>query len=144
MRRAWYVGKILLERYTRKWKTHLIPLVSALTYSQSGVPLCAAPPARYDLRMRATVYVLGRGGRRTRDHQGVAGELHLESVLSGSESHSLARLCSRAQLSSRTEDLIPPLYEPRLVAIGTDALMLRGFESSEGAGHVQEWHCVVE
>ena len=93
--------------------------------------------------MRATVYILRRRGKRTRDHQGVAGELHLESVLSGSESHSVARLGSQAHLSSRNEDLLPPLYEPQLVAIGADALLLRGFESNEGTGHVQEWHCVV-
>ena len=45
---------------------------------------------------------------------------------------------------SRTEDLLPPLYEPELVAIGHDGLLLRGFESSNGTGYVQEWRCVIQ
>ena len=35
----------------------------------------------------------------------------------------------------------PPLYEPELVAIGSDALLLRGYESANGVGYVQEWRC---
>ena len=37
-----------------------------------------------------------------------------------------------------------PLYEPELVAIGNGSLLLRGFESAQGTGYVQEWHCILE
>lgn len=47
------------------------------------------------------------------------------------------------RISSRPGDVIPPLYEPELVAIGAGALLLRGFESADGVGYVQEWRCEV-
>jgi hypothetical protein len=40
-------------------------------------------------------------------------------------------------------ELLPPLYEPVLVAVGGTGFLLRGFESVEGASYVQEWHCEV-
>ena len=72
------------------------------------------------------------------------GELHLHSILRGSESHRVAQLRAADPRGSRTEDLLPPLYEPELVAIGHDGLMLRGFESANGTGYVQEWRCVLQ
>lgn len=38
----------------------------------------------------------------------------------------------------------PALYEPHLVAIGQDSILLRGYESTDGGSHVQEWNCVLD
>jgi hypothetical protein len=57
----------------------------------------------------------------------------------GSEMHVVARLCARAELSIRDEDLLSPLYSPELIAIASNALLLRGFQSEDEAAYVQEW-----
>lgn len=96
--------------------------------------------------MRVRVFALRRVGRRYTHHdqESVLGELHLHSVMHGAESHRVAQLRSQQARGSRTEDLLPPLYEPELVAIGADALLLRGYESANGVGYVQEWRCVLD
>lgn len=101
--------------------------------------------ARYDGTMRVRVFALRRVGRRYTHHdqESVLGELHLHSIMQGTTSHRVAQLRARELRGSRGEDLLPPLYEPELVAVGADALLLRGFESSNGVGYVQEWRCVL-
>ena len=96
--------------------------------------------------MKVRVFALRRVGRRFTHHDGesVLGELQLHSILHGSETHRVAQLRCQDALGSRSDDVLPPLYEPELVAIGRDALLLRGYESSGGAGYVQEWRCVIE
>jgi hypothetical protein len=96
--------------------------------------------------MRVRVLMLRRNGRRqaNRGEEGIAGDLSMHAITLGSEIHKVARLCARMAMSSKDEDLLPALYAPELVAIGEGSLLLRGFESSDGAGHVQEWHCVLE
>jgi hypothetical protein len=93
--------------------------------------------------MKVQVFVLRRDGRRWQDRnaEGIAGELRLHSITVGSETHRVAQLCSRAMLSSMDEELLPPLYSPQLIALGGESLLLRGFESSNGVGYVQEWRC---
>jgi hypothetical protein len=95
--------------------------------------------------MKVQVFVLRREGRRWQDRnaEGIAGELRLHSITVGSETHKVAQLCSRGVRSSKDEELLPPLYSPELVALGNGALLLRGFESSNGVGYVQEWRCVI-
>ena len=92
-----------------------------------------------------TVFLLRRNGRRweDRDREGIDGELRLHSITLGSETHNVAQLCSRAVRSSKNHELLPPLYSPELVALGGDSMLLRGFESTDGAGYVQEWRCVI-
>ena len=53
----------------------------------------------------------------------------------------IARLCYRSDRSSNDRELLPPLYSPELVAIGEDSILLRGFQSVDGAAYVQEWRC---
>ena len=100
---------------------------------------------RYDVSMRVRVFALRRVGRRYTHHdqESIVGELHLHSIMQGTTSHRVAQLRAREARGSRGEDLLPPLYEPELVAVGADALLLRGFESSNGVGYVQEWRCVL-
>jgi hypothetical protein len=96
--------------------------------------------------MRFRVYALRRGGRRFHDRgqESVRGELHLHSIMRGQETHRVAQLRSQDARGSRSDDLLPPLYEPELVAVGNGALLLRGYESSGGVGYVQEWRCVLD
>jgi hypothetical protein len=68
----------------------------------------------------------------------------MHSILRGSELHTVARLSARAIRSIHEEELLPPLYSPELVALGNGALLLRGFQSIDGAAYVQEWRCVVD
>jgi hypothetical protein len=56
--------------------------------------------------------------------------------------HRVAQLRARDERGSREESLLDPLYEPELVAVGAESLLIRGYESAEGAGYVQEWHCL--
>ena len=102
--------------------------------------------ARYDGPMKVRVFALRRVGRRYTHHdqESILGELHLHSIMRGTTSHKVAQLRGREVRGSHGEDLLPPLYQPELVAIGADALLLRGFESTNGAGYVQEWRCVFE
>lgn len=87
-----------------------------------------------------------RVGRRYvhRDLESVTGELQLHAIMRGSQAHRVAQLRAIDARGSRSDDLLPPLYEPELVAIGSDALLLRGYESADGAAYVQEWRCVLE
>jgi len=102
------------------------------------------PP--YDVAVRVRVFALRRVGRRYTHHDqdSVLGELQLHAILRGSESHRIAQVRSLDPRGSRTEDLLPPLYEPELVAVGHEGLLLRGYESSNGTGYVQEWRCVIQ
>ena len=96
--------------------------------------------------MKVRVYALRRSGRRFHDRgqEFVRGELQLHSIMSGHETHRVAQLRAQDARGSRADDVLPPLYEPELVAVGNGALLLRGYESSNGTGYVQEWRCVVE
>ncbi len=95
--------------------------------------------------MKVRVFVLRRSGRRFRDRnqEGIDGELRMHSITLGSETHKVVQLCAKALRGSRDEELLPPLYSPQLIALGSGALLLRGFESNEGIGYVQEWRCVL-
>ena len=96
--------------------------------------------------MKVKVYSLRRSGRRFHDRgqEFVRGELQLHSIMRGHETHRVAQLRSQDVRGSRSDDLLPPLYEPELVAVGNGAMLLRGYESAGGVGYVQEWRCVVE
>ena len=94
--------------------------------------------------MRVRVYPLRQRGRhtpRTEHAEGIEGELTMQSMLQGTELRTVARLCA---LSGRRTELLPPLQSPELVALGNGALLLRGFQSHDGASYVQEWRCVLE
>lgn len=97
--------------------------------------------------MKVRVFSLRSRGRRVDRHEGaegVPGELRMYSQVSGSEMHMVARLCTRTERGSTDRELLPPLYAPRLVAVGERALLLRGYQSVDGAAYVQEWRCVLE
>jgi hypothetical protein len=97
--------------------------------------------------VRVRVFSLRHRGRRTprgENTEGVPGDLRMYSIAHGSEMHNVARLCHRADRSSNDRELLPPLYAPKLVAVGDASLLLRGFQSVEGAAYVQEWRCVIE
>ena len=97
--------------------------------------------------MKVRVYSLRRRGRRlprAEDLDGVPGDLRMFSQVHGEEMHTVARLCTRTERSSTDRELLPPLYAPRLVAVGERALLLRGFQAVDGAAYVQEWRCVLE
>jgi hypothetical protein len=96
--------------------------------------------------MKVRVFVMRRVGRRYNHHdnESVRGELHLHSITRGSETHRVAQLRGHDPRGSRAEDLLPPLFAPELVAVGSDAILLRGYESANGTGYVQEWRCVLE
>jgi hypothetical protein len=89
--------------------------------------------------MRVTVYLMRKRGRRsarTEEREGISGELALSSTGSCSE----LRLCRSMERSSNRTDLLPPLYEPVLASLGNSSMLLRGYESVDGAAFVQEWH----
>lgn len=91
--------------------------------------------------MKVTVYLLRKRGRRsarTEEGDGVAGELSMTSTGPCTE----LRLSLPVERSSRRDDLLPPLYEPVLAAVSRSSMLLRGYESIDGAAFVQEWHCV--
>ena len=97
--------------------------------------------------MRVRVIVLRQHGRRTARadvNEGVPGDLRMYSQVLGSEMHHVARLCSRTDRSSQDRELLPPLYAPMLVAVGQGSILLRGFQSIDGAAYVQEWRCLIE
>ena len=97
--------------------------------------------------MRVRIFVLRQHGKRTHRAEateGVPGDLRMYSQVLGSEMHNVARLCTRTERSSQDRELLPPLYSPALVAVGEGSLLLRGFQSIDGAAYVQEWRCVVE
>lgn len=97
--------------------------------------------------MRVRVFTLRQRGRRnsrSESAEGIAGDLRMYAIAHGSEMHRVARLCHRAERSSNDRELLPPLYAPKLVAVGDSSLLLRGFQSVDGAAYVQEWRCVIE
>jgi hypothetical protein len=97
--------------------------------------------------MKVRVFPLRRNGRRTERAEladGVPGDLRMYSLVQGSEMHRVARLCTRTDRSSTDRELLPPLFSPQLVAVGDRALLLRGFQSVDGAAYVQEWRCLLE
>ena len=97
--------------------------------------------------MRVRVFVLRSHGKRTPRadvSEGVPGDLRMYSQVLGSEMHHVARLCTRTDRSSQDRELLPPLFAPLLVAVGEASLLLRGFQSVDGAAYVQEWRCVIE
>ncbi len=96
--------------------------------------------------MKVRVFVLRRRGRRfhDRNQEGIVGELRLHSTMHGEQMHRVAELRVHASRGSREEAVLPPLHAPELVAVGHTGLLLRGFESSEGVGYVQEWRCLLE
>jgi hypothetical protein len=97
--------------------------------------------------MKVRVYPLrqhGRRGNRADNQPGMCGDLRMYSIVRGSELHVVARLCYLSDRSSNDRELAPPLYSPELVAIGENTLLLRGFQSIDGAAYVQEWRCVIE
>jgi hypothetical protein len=96
--------------------------------------------------MKVRVFPLRQNGRRTHrgeNVEGVPGDLRMYSMVQGAEMHMVARLCYRSDRSSNDRELLPPLYAPKLVAVGEGSLLLRGFQSVDGAAYVQEWRCVV-
>jgi hypothetical protein len=97
--------------------------------------------------MRVRVFPLRKNGRRTERAEladGVPGDLRMFSLVHGNEMHRVARLCTRTDRSSTDRELLPPLFSPQLVAVGDRALLLRGFQSVDGAAYVQEWRCLLE
>ena len=97
--------------------------------------------------MRVRVFVMRQRGRRADRSdlsEGVLGDLRMHSQVLGSEMHPIARLCTRTDRSSQDRELLPPLYSPTLVAVGEGSILLRGFQSIDGAAYVQEWRCVIE
>lgn len=95
--------------------------------------------------MKARVIALRRRGRKLREAggEGLVGDLQLHSILVGSVMHRVAQLRARDERGSREDSLLDPLYEPELVAVGAESLLIRGYEAADGAGYVQEWHCVL-
>jgi hypothetical protein len=92
--------------------------------------------------MRVRVHPLRQRGRhtpRTEHAEGIDGELTLQSMLLGTEMRTVARLCSH---HGRRAELLPPLQSPELIALGNGALLLRGFQTHDGASFVQEWRVV--
>jgi len=97
--------------------------------------------------MKVRVFTLRSRGKRTprsEASEGIAGDLRMDSMMHGSEIHSVARLCQRAELSCVDREVLPPLYSPALVALGEASLLLRGFQAVDGVAYVQEWRCVIE
>ena len=92
--------------------------------------------------MKVRVTALRRAGRRfhDRDQEGIEGFLRVHATLHGQQAHKVARLCAGSG-APKEADLLPVLYEPELVAVGSGALLLRGYESAGGVGYVQEWRC---
>ena len=96
--------------------------------------------------MRVRVFPLRERGRRTHkteQREGVPGDLRMYSMVHGPEMHTVARLCYRSDRSSNDRELLPPLYAPKLVAVGEASILLRGFQSLDGAAYVQEWRVVL-
>ncbi|MEP7259751.1 MAG: hypothetical protein ABI669_01080, partial [Usitatibacter sp.] len=100
----------------------------------------------YDGCMQARVYLLRRNGRRVdpREDRCFNGTLMVDATVQGHAIFSAAHLRQQVVRGSHQEDVVPPLYEPVLAAIGAGVLLLRGYESRDGAGYVQEWRCVLE
>ena len=96
--------------------------------------------------MHVRVFTLRLNGRRTKERgaEGLAGEIRMQTVMVAGESVTSVHLARRATMSCWDADMIPALYEPNLVAIGNESLLLRGYEATESGSHVQEWHVMIE
>jgi hypothetical protein len=104
-------------------------------------------PARYHQRMKVTVYPRRRNGRPLQDRgqEGVTGDLQMSGVMHGSETYkSVALRGKNDPRGAFGKDVLPPLFEPELVTLGNEAMLLRGYESSGGAAYVQEWYIKFE
>ncbi len=108
----------------------------------AAAPYAAARGAGTLGAMRFRVRALRRHGRRVAEYgtasHGLAGDLTLSTTFGDKGAYAVATLKAGAP---KDPDLLPPLYEPVLVAVGGTGLLLRGFESADGASYVQEWHC---
>jgi hypothetical protein len=115
-------------------------------YPQFKTDVLFSARGRYDWRMKVRVFVLRESGRRTEDRagEGIVGELRLHSTMQGHAVINVATVSSTMHMGSKQADALPSLYEPQLIALGTNAMPLRGFESSAGVGYVQEWRCEIE
>jgi len=69
------------------------------------------------------------------------GTIALHTELRGSHSFTAATLRSGRP---KEPELLPALHEPVLVTLTDRGLLLRGYESVDGASYVQEWRCVFE
>jgi hypothetical protein len=95
--------------------------------------------------VKARVYLLRRNGRRVREtDECFRGTLLVDATMQGGTLYTAAHLRETVLRGSNQEDVLPPLFEPVLAAIGEGVLLLRGYESRDGAGFVQEWRCVLE
>jgi len=114
------------------------------SFPQSRAAILGGCRGRYHaVTMMVRVYSLRARGKRSHRSELTAtrGDLRMYSLMIGSEMHVVARLCYRSDRSSNDRELLPPLYSPELVAIGEDSILLRGFQSVDGAAYVQEWRC---
>jgi len=95
--------------------------------------------------MKVRVFIQRRNGSRTKERgaEGLAGEIRMQTVMVAGESVTSVHLARRTSMSCWDQDVVPALYEPRLVAIGHDSLLLRGYEAAADGSHVQEWYCVI-
>ena len=92
--------------------------------------------------MRFRVYLLRHRGRRTkRDGDGVVGNMLMSSTLRGNTNIEQMSLTELDVRGSRSIDVVLPLFEPVLVAMGGTGFLLRGYEFAEGTAYVQEWRC---
>ena len=95
--------------------------------------------------MRVRVFPLRHRGRRSGQYgfeapQGIVGNLGMHSM-SGQQTYTIATLRSGEPIAP---ELLPRLFEPVLVNIGANGLLLRGFEAIDGTSFVQEWRCEFE
>ena len=96
--------------------------------------------------MAIRVYRMRNQGRKPSAGRPIGGDGHagvigIHAQLGAYESVTRATL---SRPGTKEGDVIPPLHEPVLVTLTNQGLMLRGFESIDGAAYVQEWHCVFE
>jgi len=99
---------------------------------------------RYPCSMKVRVTALRRSGRRFHDRsqESVDGVLRIHSTMHGQQAHRVARICAFSS-APKEVDLLPMLFEPEIIAVGNGSMLLRGYESTGGAGYVQEWRCDV-
>jgi hypothetical protein len=95
--------------------------------------------------MKVAVTMMRQHGKRAHGYgrEPVRGMLKLHWEMAGGESHKVAELVTQDVRGSNAAQLLPPLYAAELVALGDGSMLLRGFESVNGAAYVQEWHCAL-
>jgi hypothetical protein len=94
--------------------------------------------------MRARILPLRNLGRRLPENEihglpGLLGELQTAQIHQGNSSYGVAHLMDPE--SPIPSPLLPDLFEPTLVFIGPQALLLRGYEKVDGRAVMQEWRC---